>query len=225
MKKLVLVLAFAAYVLLLPSRVNAQFDMEAVGFQKWARTDPGPPNSLNPQAVGIGNFASPNAPSAALHVNTALLPVPISGPALFAPGETFRTQTALGIGTQNWSMYRGNTETFRIGTVASGLNDNVTINASNGRMDLSTANTDSVRIMGGNATTGGYVGIGNVGGGFTPASTVHIHGVAGLVDPVLRLTSPATGPTAGDGFGIGIAFNQQEARPVLFSTQRQNRLT
>jgi hypothetical protein len=84
---------------------------------------------------------------------------------------------------------------------------------------------DRIRIMGGDATTGGYVGIGNVGGGFTPASTVHIHGVAGLVDPVLRLTSPATGPTAGDGFGIGIAFNQQEARPVLFSTQRQNRLT
>ena len=85
--------------------INAQvIDLQTSAGLRWGDVNPVP--GFNAQAIGIGNFISPNGPRAALHVNTLLLPATT----LYTPGLLFRTD---GTNTQAniWSMFTGATST------------------------------------------------------------------------------------------------------------------
>ena len=62
----------------------AQWNQQSFGGNRWYRI-----NTVGPgwTAAGVGNFASPNSPLSALHVNTNLL----TPSTLFNQGEVFRT--------------------------------------------------------------------------------------------------------------------------------------
>lgn len=153
--------------------------------QRWGQINPVP--GFNAQALGVGNFTSPNGPRASLHVNQLLLPATT----LFATGNLFRTD---GTSSQAnlWTMYTGPnassttekgaifTQTPLVGNTNDFCMRSSTTGPGSGDLVFYTNNNfERMRIKGGTGINTGYVGINRM----HPLSMLHIDGAPPTQSP------------------------------------------